>query len=442
MLNSTTQKKLYKNDLINYFKNSAKNSEKIGLEYEKIGVTKRTFKAVSYSQIEHFLEKLSEFEDYTRIFNTPDKEHLIGLNNHCSNISLEPGSQFEISLTPHKELSALDEQIKKHNELTRAIADDLGIIWLATGLQPVSTFDEIKIIPKKRYEIMTQYLPNVAQMPLVMMRETAGIQTAVDYKNEEDAIEKLRISLKLSPIVSAAFANSPIRNGKLSGYKSFRAQSWTQTDNERCGLVNSKLFDKNYDFKFVDYIDVLCNIQMIMLHFSEEQIAVNNFTFSEFMSNGYNGKFPSINDFEAHLSLYFTDSRLKKYLEIRNHDSQLPKLIMCVPAFWKGIMYNSDASDAVNSILQNFSYKDFDYLRNTVPKQGLDCKLGHHNLKDIAKEIFEISYNTLKLTNEETYLEPILELINDGLTPADIVIKNFEGIWNKDIKRFINYCQI
>ena len=181
---------------------------------------------------------------------------------------------------------------------------------------------------------------------------------------------------------------------------------------------------------------------MIMLNAKDKQIAVDNFTFDEFLQNGYMGKYPTIQDFEQHLSLYFTDARLKHYIEIRNHDSQKPRYIMCIPAFWKGIMYNENAKEEISAILKNYTFKDYETLRQTTPKQGLDCKFGKLHLKELAREIFRISYNSLKRTNEEHYLEPILELVEDGMTPADIIIKNFEGIWNGSIEKYINFSRI
>lgn len=442
MLNIPSKKKLNKKDLLKYFQMNTPNQTRVGIEFEKLGVLNSTNRAVDYLKIKHLLEKLSEFENYQRLFNNEQKENLIGLKNDYSTVTLEPGSQFELSLEPQNNLKILDEQIKAHNNLVTEIANDLGVTWLGSGLQPLSTFENIKIIPKKRYAIMSEYLPNVAELPLVMMRETAGIQVGIDYDNEENAIEKLKLSIKLSPIISATFANSPIRNGKLSGYKSFRAYSWTKTDEQRCGLISQKLFDKNSHYTFEDYIQTVCETPMIIINQNNLQRIFKNITFNEYLENGYQGTYPNFEDFITHASLCFFDVRLKNYLEIRNHDSQKSDFIMCVPAFWKGIMYSNETQQNINEILNKFSYEDFVNLRLNTPIWGLDYKIKKYELADLVKEIFYISYNSLKLTGEEKYLEPILELIEDKITPADIIIKNFNGIWNQDLKKFIKYSQI
>ena len=73
----------------------------------------------------------------------------------------------------------------------------------------VLCYEKIKIIPKKRYAFMTEYLPKKAALPYVMMRETAGIQVGIDFESEEDAMAKLYTANVLSPFMTAIFANSP-----------------------------------------------------------------------------------------------------------------------------------------------------------------------------------------------------------------------------------------
>ena len=65
-----------------------------------------------------------------------------------------------------------------------------------------------------------------------------------------------------------------------------------------------------------------------------------------------------------------------------------------------------------------------------------------HSLKDIAKELVSIAFQSLKLTNEESFIEPIKSLIDDGLVPADIIIKNWESIWDKSLSRLIEYSAL
>ena len=144
------------------------------------------------------------------------------------------------------------------------------------------------------------------------------------------------------------------------------------------------------------------------------------------------------------MSLYFPDVRLKSYLEIRNHDNQRSGLICAVPAFWKGLMYDENAFNAAEEAVKSFNYIDFEYMRRKTPKCGLNLNIRGHKIAYIALELLKISHSSLKSAqnNEEKYLEPIIELAAQGLTPADVIIKNWNGCWNRGLGNLIAYSKL
>ena len=420
--------------------------KKIGVEFEKLPVNKNTFKAATYADVSGFLrlyEKSSNLNDWQEI---SENGAVLGLKGNLGTVTLEPGSQTELSLIPTEKISDIKRILQVYNKTSSDVAQKLGIYWLGYGVQPVSVYKNIKIIPKKRYEYMTKYLPTVAKKPLVMMRETSGIQASFDYVSEEDAMKKFQVALKLSPIISAAYSNSPVRNSRLTKYKSYRASSWLDTDNDRCGLVSSRVFKG--DFSFEDYAQILLDVPMIFIEKEingvKTAIKTENLTFRNYLKNGYQGFFATKQDWLLHLSLYFPDVRLKNYIEIRNHDNQRFDLIPSVPAFWKGIMYNESARESVCEVIKDLSYFEFEYLRQKTPKTGLDVKIKKHNLKDIAYEIIKISYDSLKSQkqDEEKFLEPLIDLVSKGLTPADLIIQKWENEWNQDVSKLVEYSRL
>lgn len=414
----------------------------VGIEFEKLPVKISDYRAVPYYDIARFLQ------EYKKDFGIPITENnaILGIDGDIGTITLEPGSQTEISLNPTSNLLHAKITLDNYNKKTAMIAKRLGFCWLGCGIQPVSTYRNINIIPKKRYEYMTKYLPTVAKKPLIMMRETTGIQASVDYLSEEDAMKKFAFALKLSPIVSAMFSNSPIRNGRLTKFKSNRAASWLDTDNDRCGLVSAKVFSG--EFSFEDYAQILLDVPMIFIEREingiKTAIKIENVTFRQFLKNGYESFYATEKDWETHLSLYFSDVRFKNYIEIRNHDSQRTDLICAVPALWKGLIYNENAICEVDNLLKNLNYFDISYLRKIVPKHGLDIKIKGHSLSDYAREILDISYNSLKTygLGEEKLLEPLKGLVDRGTTPADIVIEKWHNEWCQDISKLVEYNKL
>ena len=188
---------------------------------------------------------------------------------------------------------------------------------------------------------------------------------------------------------------------------------------------------------------------MIFVENKNKYYSTHNLTFRQFMQNGFDtpeGKiFPTHEHWETHLSLYFGNVRLKNYIEIRNHDSQQEYLVPSVAALWKGLLYNNDAICAVEDLLRGTKYEDFEELRFITPDLGLDCKLKKYPLTEIAKELLNISSYSLKNKNldEEIILEPLQNIISEGITPADIIIKNLQKlpvITPKDIKKLQPYA--
>ena len=58
---------------------------------------------------------------------------------------------------------------------------------------------------------------------------------------------------------------------------------------------------------------------------------------------GFDRERPNIKDWEDHLSVVFTDVRLKGYLEMRGADGGPWNRICALPAIWVGLLYDNDA---------------------------------------------------------------------------------------------------
>ena len=414
---------LTKSELAQVFYSGCKNETKVGVESEKLLVYKENQQAVKYEDVVKILNLFDE-KEWQKIY---DDENLTALKSNIGMITLEPGSQIELSLKPYKTLDEITKQLDNFYTQLDKYSEQIGAMVINRGIHPVSTYDNINIIPKKRYEYMTKYLPQKGLTPFVMMRETAGIQANFDYKDEQDAIRKLALSIKMSPIISALYSNSPVRGGKLTEYKSFRANSWLNVDEDRCGFISKKLFEKELNFTFNDYVETLLDVPMIFIERNGNYYEAN-LTFREFISNGYNGLIAQLSDWLTHISLYFPDVRLKSYIEIRNHDAQNALMTYSVPAFWKGIIYNPNAIEAIEDILKNYSYEDFVQLRSNAPKYGINAKLKNIEIIELIKEFFNISRASLQEygINEEKYLDSAFEYIENKRTPADDIISKYK----------------
>ncbi|MBQ8458555.1 hypothetical protein IJ541_00470 [bacterium] len=434
------ENKLEKEDILNLYKKGYKSPEnyKIGIEYERLPISSSSYKVVDYWAdygIKNFLEIFAKEETWDYI---TDNKNVIGLQNGHDTITLEPGCQLEISAKPERTIFQLKDKIDAINSAVKPLTEKMNITLLDYGVSPYSTYKGINIIPKNRYKIMARYLWGI--LSDVMMRETAGIQCCIDFKSEEDAMRKFKLANKLSPFMTAMFANSPIRGGVDTGYKSFRALSWLNTDNDRCGFAG-KISE---EFSFEDYIDCVMKTPMIFIQREGLQFEVNgDITFGEYMNNGWEGAFATLDDYELQANLYFPEVRMRNFIEIRNHDCVGGDLKYAVLAIYKGIMYNNSAMDECEELFKSLQYKDFSELRYNVPKLTLNAPIKKAKVLDYAKEILAIAEKYLKesQTGEELFLNSIKEYTLNGLTPADVILKNWHGAWHKNLSKLIAYLK-
>src|SRR6202012_2895919 len=163
-------------------------------------------------------------------------ENIIGLTQNGASLSLEPGGQFELSGAGLKTGHETCAETNLHLEQTREVANEIGVGVLGFGFAPNWTLAEVPVMPKGRYGIMRKYMPKVGGYGLDMMFRTCTVQVNLDFESEADMVKKFRVGLALQPITTALFANSPFREGKPSGFLSYRAQVLTDAGNNRSGM--------------------------------------------------------------------------------------------------------------------------------------------------------------------------------------------------------------
>ena len=403
--------------LLDDFILGCKTDEKIGMEYERIPVSKYGNNVIPYEGDFGMCELLREFAKADNWDYILDGTSIIGLKKLHDTITLEPGCQFELSLEPQKYIRDLKKRVETIDSAIEDLLEEFEIKFLNLGVSPKTTYKNIKLLPKKRYHIMANYLWGI--LSDVMMRETAGIQVGIDFKSEEDAMKKFRLANLMMPFSTAMFANSKIRGGVDTGYKSFRALAWLNTDNERCGFALE--FGKNMSFR--DYVNILLETPMIFINRDAKCVSINGrLTFRQYMEKGFEGFLPTIDDWRLHANLYFPEVRLRNFVEIRNHDCVGNGLEYSIPALYKGIMYSKDAIKETEGILNKFTANEIKELRYNVARYALNSKIAGKSILPICKEFAEISYYTLKTEGEgeEKFLEPLIELLKKRKCPADL----------------------
>jgi len=413
---------------------------RIGTEHEKFPFATSDLSALPYAgarSIHAILMGLTQFGwEPVR-----EGDNVISLKQDGKGtVSLEPGGQLELSGATVATLHQTAAEIDEHLAQVKAVTAPLGGGMLGLGMTPTWRREDIQWMPKGRYAIMRAYMPTVGTMGLDMMARTCTVQVNLDYASEADMVKKLRVSLALQPLATALFANSPFTDGKPNGFLSYRANIWRHTDLGRTGLLP---FAFEAGMGFERYVDYLLDVPMYFVY-RNGFIDVAGQSFRDFMNGRLSalpGEAPTIADWVDHMSTAFPEVRVKNYLEMRGADVGDRDRLIALPALWVGLLYDQNSLEAAWSLVKDWNEADREQLYRDVSKQGLAARIKGRPLKDIAVEVVGLAQAGLKGranrdggADESRYLDPLREIAESGLTPAERMLALYHGAWRGDLR--------
>ena len=429
---------LNKNLLVKIFSEGCKEKIKwkIGTEHEKFGFKKKSLEPINFQDIHQIFLKLSNKYNWEKVF---EDSNLIALRKNNASITLEPGGQIELSGAPMNNLFETCKEVNQHQSELDDICKSMDIDFLGMGLLPKWGLNKIKLMPKKRYKIMSEYMPQVGSKGLDMMFRTATIQANYDFSSESDMVKKMRVSQSLQPIIIALYANSPFVDGKITNYKSFRSFIWTKTDKKRCGILP---FIYENSFSFERYVDYLLDIPMYFIIRDNEYINMTKYTFRNFLEKKVLKKIePNLEDWKIHLTTVFPEVRLKTFIELRGADGGPWSRVCALPAFWTGILYDKKNLNEIWTKISHWDYSEVVNFYENVRRDGLNTFTPDgEKLSDFIKIILNQSGEGLVRRNVKTdrgnesiFLEPLKKILKSGKSPAEMWKKLFFSEWKNDI---------
>lgn len=419
-------------DLLRIFHDAAKRRDawRIGVEAEKFGVCSDDASPLQYEGprgVKAVLNALMQRYGWLGERETSEGE-IIALRRDGASITLEPGGQVELSGAPLATLHQADAEFRRHMDELRAIGRDLGIVWLGLGFHPFASRNELPWVPKLRYGIMRDYLPTRGSMALDMMLRTCTVQANLDYADEQDAMRKLRLALRLQPLTTALFANSPWVEGKAVGDLSYRGRVWLHMDHDRSGLLP---FAWKKQATFRDYAEWALDVPMFLVRRGERFLPNTRQTFRQFLRDGCQGERATLGDWQTHLNTLFPEVRLKGVIEVRGADNQRSPLIMALPALWKGLLYDDVALQEAEDLTEGWSYEQVNGMRPQMMRDGLQSRLQDRTLASWSQEVLQIATGGLQRLgqrnaageDEAVYLSALRQLVDAGITPAEQLLE-------------------
>ncbi|WP_185984868.1 glutamate--cysteine ligase [Aureimonas mangrovi] len=437
-------------ELVAYMKAGEKpeSAFRIGTEHEKFGYYADDLTPVPYEGergIAALLEGIRGLSGWEAI---TDEGRIIGLAgpSGAGAISLEPGGQFELSGAPLETIHETCRESNAHLDDVRRVAGALGIKFFGLGSSPVWTMAETPRMPKSRYDIMARYMPKVGTRGLDMMFRTATIQVNLDFSSESDMARKMRIGMRLQPVASALFANSPFTEGRPNGLVSWRSDVWSDVDNARSGLLR---FAFEPGFSYRDYVEWALDVPMYFVMREGRYVEATDVTFRQFLDGAMKGRIaspaPTMGDWINHLSTLFPDVRLKRFIEMRGADGGPWRRICALPAYWVGLLYDTAALEAVDAMTADWSFEEVAALRAEVPRSGFATPFRSGTVLDLARESLAIARSGLASrarlnedgNDESFFLAPLEEAVARGTTAAEELVRLYDGPWQRSMRRVI-----
>ncbi|MER6188667.1 ergothioneine biosynthesis glutamate--cysteine ligase EgtA [Streptomyces cyaneofuscatus] len=233
-------------------------------------------------------------------------------------LTFEPGGQLELSSQPAGSLMECIGTTAADLAAVRASLGRDGLAPVGLGVDPWQT--PHRRLREPRYDAMEAALDRAGPSGRAMMCTSASVQVCLDAGEEEPGPlgygRRWQLTHLLGAVLVAAFANSPFRQGRPTGWKSTRQALWADLDPVRTLAPVGGLPPREAWAAHVLDTTVMC------VRREEGPWDVpEGLTFREWIRTGA-PRPPVRADLDYHISTLFPPVRPRGHLELRMIDAQ------------------------------------------------------------------------------------------------------------------------
>jgi len=419
----------------------------VGIEWERSGVYRDTFKPVTYygdNGYQAVLHKLVKEVGWGVKEKIDDM--ITELKRRETRVTTEGDGRLELAGSPKENLHDLGREFRLHDAEVQEMGRVFNIGWLPLGMQPLHGNKDITMLPKKRYRIFEGV--GDPEFMETQTKRTNGFTVNVSVTDEKNAIRKAQTAFRILPVVGAMLASSPLDRGKLAPYLDMRRYVIHNHAPQRTALPGTFLDD---DFSYRAWVEFIAGLPVVLIKGEQgDDVRPDNLTFLRWMKEGYEGRYPTVEDFDQHVKTTWPDIRLRQsYLEYRVPDSvPLPYGMACA-AFVKGLLMDSVSWEAVDQLFGKWSQEDVLNADREAWRGGLQTEVHGKKLLHYAQELLIISTEALHRfqridgsgADESAYLAPLKEQIHiREKSIAEEIAILWEKDWAGDPLRLLEYC--
>ncbi|MFF2060365.1 ergothioneine biosynthesis glutamate--cysteine ligase EgtA [Streptomyces sp. NPDC058200] len=340
-----------------------------------------------------------------------------------SALTFEPGGQLELSSPPAASLMECITSTAADLDTVRPALRTSGLALAGLGQDPWHSPQ--RMLREPRYDAMETYLDRIGPAGRAMMRSTASIQVCLDAGHEEPGPlgygRRWQLAHLLGAVLVAAFANSPMRENRLTGWRSTRQALWTQLDPARTTAPPVRREPRGAWAAHALDTPVMC------IRAADGPWAVpERLTFRDWIRSGL-PRPPVRADLDYHLTTLFPPIRPRGHLELRMIDAQPGEDGWMVPlAVTTALFDDPEASET--------AYRTVKSLAETAgsrpaPRNLLWLNAARHGLADpelhtVAAACFAVALEALPRIGATPAVQEAVAAFNEryvlpGRCPAD-----------------------
>ena len=335
-------------------------------------------------------------------------------------LTTEPGGQLEISSQPADSLTDLVDATMADLAALRAAAAAASLELAGFGLDPLRPPRRLLTLP--RYAAMEAFFDRGGPWGRRMMCGTASVQVCLDAGDESDGAAGYRrrwpLVHAIGPVLVAAFANSPLRVGRPTGWRSSRQQVWSHMDPGRTRSPKIGPDPREAWARYALDAQVMC----IREEGSADWSAPPGLTFRDWVRGGAAGagalRRPTVGDLNYHLSTLFPPVRPHGHLELRMIDAQ-PGDGWIVPLAVASVLLNdaraSDTAMAAAERLWAGQSSDGSQLWRRAARQGP----ADPDIARASRECFEAAVAALSRQSAAADLRSAVDAFIDRYVSRD-----------------------
>lgn len=231
-----------------------------------------------------------------------------------SRLTCEPGGQLELSSRVADDLSSCWRDLERDTGRLNSVLADHRLAALPVALDPHRL--PRRMLRTPRYDAMQDYYDRRGDAGMIMMTGTSSVQVNLDQGADiADSARRWSLLHALGPVLVAAFANSPVHRGRVTGWKSTRQRVLLSMEPSR--MARPAGVDPA-----TAWAEFALAAPVMMCRRPGGWLASPGFTFREWVAGVPGLPAPTEDDLDYHLTTLFPPVRPRGWWEVRYLDAQ------------------------------------------------------------------------------------------------------------------------